>query len=87
MSLSNQSDRKRILINTELDRNSISRDNVSIYLNNPIAHLRNKIKVALRKLVLPNTAYSYHPEDSRLYYITDVGGANNLKYISIDTQE
>jgi phosphotransferase system IIB component len=86
MSLSNQSERKRILINTELDRNSISRDNVSIYLNDPIPHLRNKIKVALRKVVLPNTAYSYHPEDSRLYYITDVGGANNLKHITIDTK-
>lgn len=88
MSLSNQTDRKRLIINSEINRNGQSRDNFSIFLNDPIPHYRNKIKFAVRKVVMPNTVYSIHPRENRLYYIVDPeGNDEELKHITLPTNK
>jgi hypothetical protein len=88
MSLSNQTDKKRLIINSEINRNSQSRDNFSIFLDNPMPHLRNKIRFAVQKAIIPNTAYSVHPQESKLYYVVDPNGpSEELKHISLDTKK
>lgn len=81
--------RKRLYVNSSLDRSkNSSSSNFRVYLDESIDARMNKIMIAVKKVSLPNTVYTFAFEDSILWYLTDVGGASEaLKYIAIPTDK
>ena len=73
----------KIAINSEIDREpNSSRDNFRTFLSRPVSNFNREIQVGLRKAVIPNTAYTFHPNDNYLWYVLD----GTVKNIQLDTQ-
>ena len=72
----------KLVINSEIDREpNTSRHNFSSFLSRPVVSYGRKIRFGLRKAVIPNLMYTFHPNDTRLWYLVD----GTLKYIDISS--
>lgn len=71
----------KIALNSEIDREpTASRDNFRAFLSRPVSNFNRDIRIGLRKAVIPNTTYTFHPNDTYLWYVLD----GTLKNIQID---
>lgn len=76
--------KQKIIINSELDRQpGDSRDQFRSFLSRPVSNYGRTIKIGVQSAVVPNTAYTFHPNDTYLWYVLDVGGANTVKNVVI----
>jgi hypothetical protein len=74
--------RYKLAINSEIDREpNSSRHKFTSFLSRPFVSYGRKIRFGLRKAVIPNLMYSFHPNDTRLWYLVD----GTLKSIDISS--
>lgn len=74
--------KQKIIINSELDRQpGDSREQFRSFLSRPITSYNRTIKIGVQSAVIPNTAYTFHQNDTYLWYVLDVGGADTVKNV------
>jgi hypothetical protein len=77
----------KIFINSELDRQpNNSRESFISFLSRAIPTHGYALRIGVSRMVIPNTAYTFHPNDSYLWYVTDLGGTDTLKSVTISTE-
>ena len=71
--------RKRLLINSKLDRDiNGSNSDFIVYMDESLNPGSNHFMIGLKKVSLPNTVYTFHFKDSYLWYLYD-GTLYNIK--------
>jgi hypothetical protein len=71
--------RKRLIINSNIDRDFLGEhSDFRVYMDQSIEAGQDKLMIALKKVSIPNTVYTFHVQDSYLWYVYD-GTLHNIK--------
>lgn len=80
--------RRKICVNSAIDRDltSSSTTDMTVFLSQSIQVGRGKVGLGVKKMTIPNLAYTFHPTENTLWYVTspDISGWQ-LKSIEINT--
>lgn len=75
----------KVYINSNIDRRpNDTTDNWETYFEGQGVPINGKVQISVSEIEFPNVAPTFPFYTSRLYYVRDVGGADELKYIEID---
>lgn len=71
--------KRKVIINSNLDREpGGTSSNFQVYLSRPLEAHRGRVKIGLRKAVIPNTAYNLHVSESILWFVQNPDTQNEL---------